>query len=110
MWGALSSSFEATGKLNEAIDCLKRVLISQDEVEPAEYGKLAQLYDKISRAKDGDDYNQAAYFYKKYLQEYEKVQDADNGDFVNDANLFLSKYYKESNPELSLKYRQDLER
>lgn len=71
MWGALASSLEATGKIEEAIKCLKRVMISSDASEPPEFGKCAQLYAKLYRQTKSAKHEQsAAFYYKKYLFEH----------------------------------------
>jgi anaphase-promoting complex subunit 8 len=76
MWGALSASLESTGRLHESINCLKRVMISQDTIEPAEYGKCAQLYQKLNESEPNVKYeNLAAYYYRKYLSEHQKMID-----------------------------------
>jgi hypothetical protein len=76
MWGALSASLEATGRLHEAINCLKRVMVSQDTIEPAEFGKCAQLYQKLNEKDSNVKYeDMAAYYYRKYLMEHQKMID-----------------------------------
>ncbi len=71
MWGALAASLEATGKLEEAIKCLKRVMLSTDANEPPEFGKCAQLYAKLyNQSKNPKFETSAAFYYKKYLFEH----------------------------------------
>jgi hypothetical protein len=112
MWGALSASLEATGKYQEAITCLKRVLVSQDEVDPAEFGKIAILYDKLHKeTQDSRNLTQSAYYFKKYLREFVRTEDDEISDnhFINEANLFLAQYYESTEPEVSLKYKEALD-
>jgi hypothetical protein len=76
MWGALSASLEATGRIQEAINCLKRVMISQEVIEPPEFGKCAQLYQKMHELEPNVKHeNNAAYYYRKYLSEHQKMAD-----------------------------------
>jgi hypothetical protein len=76
MWGALSASLEATGRIREAINCLKRVMISQEVIEPPEFGKCAQLYQKLHELEPKPEHeNSAAYYYRKYLSEHQKMAD-----------------------------------
>ena len=76
MWGALSSSLEATGRLHEAINCLKQVMVSQDTIEPPEFGKCAQLYQKLYELESNPKYEScAAYYYRKYIQEHQKLSE-----------------------------------
>ena len=95
MWGALASSLEATGKLHEAIKCLKRVMLSQDASEPAEFGKCAQLYAKLHYESPNSKHeSSAAFYYKKYLFEHSSSE-LSSGEYVDEANAFLNEYHQE---------------
>jgi anaphase-promoting complex subunit 8 len=83
MWGALGASLEQTGKYLEAIKCLKRVMLSQDPIEPVEFGKCAELYEKlveVTGKKKNATKNQyiscASFYYQKYLAEHERQSDS----------------------------------
>ena len=94
MWGALASSLEATGKLQEAIKCLKRVMLSQDASEPAEFGKCAQLYAKLNNESPAAKLeSSAAFYYKKYLFEHAQSE-ISNGEYLDEAHAFLIEYHQ----------------
>ena len=95
MWGALASSLEATGKLQEAIKCLKRVMLSHDASEPAEFGKCAQLYAKLHVETPNAKFeSSAAFYYKKYLFEHSSSE-VSGGEYVDEAHAFLIDFHQE---------------
>jgi hypothetical protein len=103
MWGALASSLEATGRIHEAIKCLKRVLLSMDP-EPPEYGKCAQLFARLHQEDpNAKNESSAVFYYRKYLYEHLKMSEVvrcssnnqqSNGEYVDEANAFLYDYHR----------------
>ena len=82
MWGALSASLEQTGKYLEAIKCLKRVMLNQDPIEPIEFGKCGELYEKLidglgkKKSLVKSQYQTfATFYYQKYLAEHQRQSD-----------------------------------
>lgn len=93
MWSALSNSLESVGKFEQAISCLKRVLICSDEIETLDFARIAQLSKKLyDKNGDGMVLAQAADYYEKYLNEVHRTSEAE--EFVDEANEFLQSFRK----------------
>ena len=96
MWNALSGSLEAVGKIEEAITCLKKVIICSDEVEPLDFARLAQLSKKLHDQNGSQAaLAQVADYYKKYLEEVEKYSSGESEDYVREAAGFLKTFLEQ---------------
>ena len=69
MWNALAESFERVNQVQEAIKCLKRALLSIDEISPDFMGRIAKLYERLYEQTEKKEYLEViAYYYRKYLE------------------------------------------